>query len=76
MVLRIIGEKCLVKCMANKNSTVIFLDTGVQAPIVSIKSYLMNNYSELTMKPLKEILENDISFIVQWGNSTQIPFLG
>ena len=28
------------------------------------------------MKPLKEILKNDNSFRVQWGKSTQVPFLG
>ena len=36
----------------------------------------MKNYPELTVKPLKEILENGDSFKVQRGNSTQIPFLG
>ena len=28
------------------------------------------------MKQLKEILESGDSFRVQWGNNTQIPFLG
>ena len=28
------------------------------------------------MKLLKQILQNDDNFRVQWGNSTQIPFLG
>lgn len=50
-------------------------DTGVQVSIVS-KSYLIRNYPELIVKPLKEILENDGNFRVQWGNSTQTPFLG
>ena len=53
----------------------MLLDTGAQVSIVS-KSYLTNNYLELTVKPLKETLENRDSFRVQWGNSTQIPFLG
>ena len=53
----------------------MLLDTGAQVSIVS-KSYLTKNYPELTVKPLKEILENGDSFRVQWGNSTQIPFLG
>ena len=70
-----VGEKCLVKCMVNKNSTVMLLDTAVQVSIVS-KSYLIRNYPELIVKPLKEILENDGNFRVQWGNSTQTPFLG
>ena len=38
--------------------------TEVQAFIV-IKSYLLKNYPALTMKPLKEILENGDSFRVQ-----------
>ena len=70
-----VGEKCLVKCMVNKNSTVMLLDTAVQVSILS-KSYLLRNYPELIVKPLKEILENDGNFRVQWGNSTQTPFLG
>ena len=53
----------------------MLLDTGAQVSIVS-KSYLTKNYSELTVKPLKEILENGDSFRVQWDSSTQIPFLG
>ena len=75
MVVGLVGEKCLVKCIANKNPTVMLLDTGAQVSIVS-KSYLTKNYPELTVKPLKEILENGDSFRVQCGNSTQIPFLG
>ena len=39
----------------------MLLDTGAQGSIVS-KSYLTKNYRELTVKPLKEILENDDSF--------------
>ena len=53
----------------------MLLDTGAQFSIIS-KSYLTKNYPELPVKPLKEILENGDSFRVQWGNSTQIPFLG
>ena len=62
------------KCIANKNPTVMLLDTEAQVSIVS-KSYLTKNYPELTVKPLKEILENGDSFRLQWGNST-LPFLG
>ena len=69
-VVGLVGENCLVKCIANKNPTVMLLDTGAQVSIVS-KSYLTNNYSELTVKQLKEILENVDSFRVQWGNSTE-----
>ena len=74
-VVGLVGEKCLVKCIANKNPGVILLDTGTQVSIVS-KSYLTKIYPELNVKPLKEILENGDSFRVQWGNSTQIPLLG
>ena len=74
-VVGLVGEKCLVKCIANKNPTAMLLDSGAQVSIVS-KSYLTKNYPELTVKPMKEILENGDSFRVQWGNSTQIPFLG
>ena len=62
-VVGLVGEKCLVKCIASKNPTVMLLDTRAQVSIIS-KSYLMKNYPELTVKPL------------QRGNSTQIPFLG
>ena len=51
----------------------MLLGTGAQ---VSSKSYLMKNYPELPVKPLKVVLENGDSFKVLWGNSTQIPFLG
>ena len=71
----LVGENCLVKCMANKNPTVMLLDTGARVSIVR-KSYLTKNYPELTVKQLKEILESGDSFRVQWGNNTQIPFLG
>ena len=58
------SKKCLVKCIANENPTVMLLDTGVQVSIVS-KSYLTKNYPELTVKPLKKIIENDDNFKVQ-----------
>ena len=65
----LVGEKCLVKCIASKNPTVMLLNTGAQISIVS-KSYLTKNYPELTVKPLNKILENGDNFRVQWGNST------
>ena len=34
----LVGENCLVKCMANKNPTVMLLDTGARVSIVR-KSY-------------------------------------
>ena len=70
----LVDEKCLVKCIANKDPTVMLLDTGAQVSIVS-KSFLTKNCPELTVKPLKEILEDGDSFRVQRGNSAQIPFL-
>ena len=59
------GEKYLAKCTANKNQTVMLLDTGAQVCIVR-KSYLTKNYSEITVKPLTEMLENGYSFRVKW----------
>ena len=41
-----VGEKCLVKCNVTRHCA--------QVSMVS-KSYLMKNYPELTVKPLKEI---------------------
>ena len=73
--MELVGEKCVVKCMANKNQTVMLLDIEAQVFIVR-KYYLTSNYLELIAKPLKEILENDDSFRAQSGNSTQIPSLG
>ena len=45
----------------------MLLVAGAKVSIAS-KSYLTKNYPELIVKPLKEILENDDSFKVQWGN--------
>ena len=42
-VVRLIGGKCLVKCIANQNPTVMLLDTGAQFSTIS-KSYLTKNY--------------------------------
>ena len=39
----------------------MLIDTEAQVSIVS-KSYLTKNYPELTVKPLKEILENSDTF--------------
>ena len=74
-VVELVGEKCVAKCMANKNQTVMLLDIEAQVFIVR-KYYLTSNYLELIAKPLKEILENDDSFRVQSANSTQVPSLG
>ena len=42
----------------------MLLDTEAQVSVVS-KSYLTRNYSELTVKPLKEKLKNGDNFRVQ-----------
>ena len=74
-VVGLVGEKCLVMPIANKNLTVILLDTEAQVSIAS-KLYLTKNYPELTLKRLKKILDNDDSFREKWSDNTQIPFLG
>ena len=55
---------CRWKVLSQVYSKQKLLETGVQVFIV-IKSYLSKNYPALTMKPLKEILENGDSFRVQ-----------
>ena len=49
------GEKYLVKDTANKNPTVMLLDTGAQVCIVQ-KSYLTKNYPEVT----RETIDRDV----------------
>ena len=49
------GEKYLVKDTANKNPTVMLLDTGAQVCIVR-KSYLTKNYPEVT----RETIDRDV----------------
>ena len=44
--MRLVGGKCLVKCVGNKKPTLMLLDTWAQVSIVS-KSYLTKNYPEL-----------------------------
>ena len=50
----LLGEKYLVKYIANKNPILMLLDTGTQVSIES-KSYLIKNYPELIVKLLKYI---------------------
>ena len=71
----LVGEKCLIRCSVNNQSVEMLLDTCVQVSIVS-RSYLKRNYPDLPVKPLSDILDDQDSFRVQWGNSTEIPFLG
>ena len=49
------GQKYLVKDTANKNPTVMLLDTGAQVCIVR-KSYLTKNFPEVT----RETIDRDV----------------
>ena len=72
---KIVGEKCFMQCKLNGVPTGALLDTGAQVSIISEK-YFLENFINLEIRAISEILDGHDSLRVQWGNNSEIPFAG
>ena len=74
-VVQLIGGKCQVACKMNDVATQVLLDTGVQVSLLSHK-WLESNLPGAKILEDGELLDPCDRLGVQWGNHTEIPFLG
>ena len=68
-----ISEKCLVKVLLSNKLSSVLLDTGAQVSVISEK-YLRENLPHVDEYLVNELLDEQDSLRVQWGNQTDIPF--
>ena len=71
----LVGERCIIDCWLEKKAAKVLLDTGAQVSIVN-QQYLEEMYPSMKIRQLDEILDDGDSLRVQWGNSTEISFVG
>lgn len=71
----LVGEKCLVKCVLNEREMRVLLDTGAQVSLIDQEN-LRQISPDTEIKPISDILDDEDSLRVQWGNSNNIPYIG
>ena len=74
-VVQLIGEKFDVACKTNDVATQVLLDTVAQASLLSHK-WLESNLPGVKILSVGELLDPCDRLQDQWGNHTEIPFLG
>ena len=72
---RLVGNKCIIQCNLNGLSTEALWDTGSQVSVLS-KQYLHDNFPNLQVAPLRQLLECDIELDVRAANGTPVPYIG
>ena len=71
----LVGEKCLLECVINDLPSKVLLDTGAQVSMIQIEC-LQKYFPEVEIHKIEDILEENDSLEIQWGNSATIPFRG
>lgn len=71
----LVGEKCIVTCKLNGKSSKILFDTGAQVSIMS-DQYRKIHLPYVQIQQLNTILDENDALRVQWGNNSEIPFVG
>ena len=74
-VVQLIGEKCQVARKMNDVVTQVLLDTGAQVSLISHK-WLESNLPGAKILEVGELLDPFDRLRVQWGNHTEMPYLG
>ena len=74
-VVQLIGEKCQVARKMNDVVTQVLLDTGDQVSLISHK-WLESNLPGAKILEVGELLDPFGRLRVQWGNHTEMPYLG
>ena len=74
-IIKLVGEKCLVECLLNENKAHVLWDSGSQISILS-QQYLTDNFPQLKVKNLKELLGEEIELDLRAANNSPIPYSG
>ena len=74
-IIKLVGEKCLVECLLNDNKEHVLWDSGSQISILS-QQYLTDNFPQLEVKTLKELLGEEIELDLRAANNSSIPYSG
>eukprot|EP00794_Sanderia_malayensis_P013054 gene13054-14397_t len=69
------GNKCVIQCNLDGFSTEALWDIGSQVSVLS-KQYLDDNFPNLQVAPLRQLLECDIELDVRAANGTPVPYIG
>ena len=71
----LVGERCLISCLFNNIETQVLLDTGAQVSIMS-KDWYNKKHPHTPMRNINELLDDQDSLQIQWGNGNTIPYVG
>ena len=71
----LVGERCVIACQLNEVDTEVLLDTGAQVSLIT-QNQLRQISPNTEVRNVAELLDEQDSLRVQWGNSSSIPFVG
>ena len=73
--MKLIGDKCLIRCSLQGTNMRALLDTGAQVSIIS-KSILAENFPEEEIHDVSELLGNDTALDLKTANGSALPYSG
>ncbi|CAB4033267.1 Hypothetical predicted protein [Paramuricea clavata] len=72
-VIKLVGNRCLVKCLVEDVPVEALWDTGAQVSIAS-HEWVMKNFLDVKINPIEDLLENNLD--LKAANGLSIPYKG
>jgi hypothetical protein len=72
-VIKLVGNRCLVKCLIEAVPVEALWDTGAQVSIAS-HEWVMKNFPDVKINPIEDLLENNLD--LKAANGSSIPYKG
>ena len=74
-ITRLVGSKCMVKCLLNDIDSTALWDTGSQISILS-EQFLAKHFPQLKTRDLSELLDKGVDLELRAVNNTTVPYKG
>ena len=74
-ITRLVGSKCMVKCLLNDIDSTALWDTGSQISILS-ERFLAKHFPQLKTRDLSELLDKGVDLELRAVNNTTVPYKG
>ena len=72
-MIKLVGNRCLVKCLIEDVPVEALWDTGAQVSIAS-HEWVIKNFPDVKINPIEDLLENNLD--LKAANRSSIPYKG
>ena len=72
-VIKLVGKRCMIKCLIENIPTEVLWDTGAQVSIAS-HEWVTRNFPNIKVNPVEDLIENNLD--LKAANGLPIPYKG